>query len=93
MVQTAGPMNEPLVHKAALSICPCTRMGALQWCQELGPDSPVARTSAQTAAGEVLYMWDHCAHPEPSVHSVEEVNADRQLLPGDRYQPTWNKNA
>lgn len=54
----------------------------------------MVRTSAgQAAAKEVLYTWDHCAHPEPFVHSVEKVNADRELLPGDRHQPTLNKIA
>lgn len=78
-MQTAGLMNEPSVHKAALFISSCTAIGALQWCQDSadGPDSPVVRTSAQAAAGEVLYTWDHCAHAEPSVHTIEEVNADR----------------
>lgn len=59
---------------------------------ELGPDSLADKTSAQADAREALYTWNHCAQPEPSVHSKEEVHADRELLPGDRHQPTLNKN-
>lgn len=78
-VQAAGLMNEPSMHKAALFISSCTTTGALQWCQDSpdGPDSPVVRTSAQAAAGEVLNAGNNCAHAEPSVHTTEEVNADR----------------